>query len=467
MSGNKTANINKVALFNMLGPIVLNGLSFFTMPVFTRLLGTVNYGLYTNYLSYYSILAVIIGFQAAGAIAPISVYYSGKERDRCFSNVTVMGLVSAAAIGLLIILFADPISAFSGLSKHMLLVLFLHATGQFVVTFVTSKFAYDKNSVANFLISVGISVVSIGLSLLLIYTLPEDISRYESYTYGHAVPYVIAGGALAAYMLLKGKSFFKGEYWKFTLALCLPLILHQLSNTLLHQCDKIMLKQMTDDSIVGIYGFAVVVANIMNIVWSALNTTFVPFYHDDIKADRRDALDKKVKNYTFLYTCLTVGFIMAMPEVVKLFGDEGFWGSIDVVPVLAVGFYFVFLYSFPVNFEFYHRKTKTIAIGTCFAAVANIAINYLLIPHFGMMGAAFATAVSYALLWIFHMVLARVFIKEEYHFRSKVYYPGLAATLGFAALFYVIKDMWYIRWPIFLCLAAAVLLKVIKQKAIF
>ena len=31
----------------MLGPIILNGISFFTIPIFTRLLGTDNYGLYT------------------------------------------------------------------------------------------------------------------------------------------------------------------------------------------------------------------------------------------------------------------------------------------------------------------------------------------------------------------------------------------------------------------------------------
>ncbi len=464
---NKRPSVTKVAVFNMLSPIVLNGLAFATMPLFTRLLGTAQYGNYTNYISYYSILSVIIGFQAAGAIAPASVCYEGKERDRCFSNIMAMAVLSALIIGGLMLIFADPISAFTGIPKLMLGVLFLHAVGAFAVNFGTAKFSYDKNSAASFAVAVGISVVSIGLSLAFIYGFPSSVPRWESYTLAHAIPYLLAGVALVAMFMVRGKSFFDKKYWGFTLALCLPLIFHQLSNSLLHQCDKIMLKQLTTESIVGIYGFAVTFANILNVIWSALNTTFVPFYHDDVKSGNPEALNKKNRNYSFLFTCLACGFMMASPEVVKLFGAPDFWGAIDIIPILALGFYFVFLYSFPVNFEFYHRRTKTIAVGTCLAAVVNIVLNWVLIGCWGMMGAAVATAVSYLFLWIFHSILARVSIKDKYPFESKAQIIGLAIVLAFLGLFYVIKDLWLIRWGIFGVLGVALLIKVYKQKSIF
>ena len=158
---------------------------------------------------------------------------------------------------------------------------------------------------------------------------------------------------------------------------------------------------------------------------------------------------------------------MAMPEVAKLFGDEPFWPSIELIPVLVLGYYFVFLYSFPVNFEFYHQRTRTIAIGTCLTAGTNIALNYVLIPLWGMTGAAVATLLSYAALWLFHLILARVSIKSEYHFKEKRFYLYLLFTVMGTALFYVIEDMWYIRWFLFLVLAAAVLYRLKKQRSIF
>ena len=462
----RSPSINKVAIFNILAPLVLNGLAFFTMPLFTRLLDTAAYGLYTNYSSYCSILAVLIGFQAAGAIAPASVCYSGEERDRCFSNIMAMALLSAAAIGILMLAFANPISAFTGLSKPMLAVLFFHSTGIFAVNFATAKYAYDKKSPLYFFVSVGLSISSIALSLLLILGGSADM-RYESYSIGHALPYTAIGLFLAWRILRRGKSYFDKSFWKFTLALCLPLIFHQLSNSLLHQCDKIMLKQFAGESAVGIYGFAVIFANILSIIWGALNTTFVPFYHDDVKAGNFEALDKKVNNYTFLFTLLACGFIMASPEVAKLFGAPSFWDATKIIPHLALGFNFVFQYSYPVNFEFFHRKTKTIAIGTCFAAVLNILLNYFLINLWGMVGAAVATAASYFFLWVFHSILSRLAIKESYPFKYKPMFFGLATVLAALGLFYLLEDLWFVRWGLFAALAVIILLRLKKQKSIF
>lgn len=464
----KSASLNKVAIFNMLGPVLLNGLAFFTMPVFTRLLGAEQYGEYTKYASYLSLLSVIIGFQSAGAIAPTSVKYEGRQREECFSSIMTAGLASAVIIGVLYFLFLPQIAAFMGLPAILAATLFFHATAMFIVNFATAKFSYDKRSHITFLITLGISLMSILLSLLFIYFLPESVQKSESYIYGHTIPYLLIGAFLAVYFILKGRKPFKKEYWGFALTLCLPLIFHQLSNTLLHQCDKIMLdKQLGDASIVGVYGFAVTFANILNIIWSALNTTFVPFYHDDVRAGDKEKLYKKSKNYMFLFTGLTLGFIYAQPEVVKVFANSEFHSSINIIPLLAFGMYFVFLYSFPVNFEFYHRKTKIIAIGTCLAAVVNIVLNYFLIPVWDMVGAAVATVSSYVVLWIFHSLLSRFVIKEEYHFKYKEFYIYLAITAAFTALFYLVKDMWYIRWPFCAVLGVLLLLRIKKQKSIF
>ncbi len=462
-----TKKLNQVVFFNLLGPVILNGINFFTIPIFTRLLGTENYGVYTIYASYQAILVIFMGLQTQAIIAPTSIYYAGENRDKCFSNALTISLLSSLLLSAVIGVFIVPISQFTGLSVTMIIIMLLHSIGMVGAQWALFKFTYDKQAKTNFFVSVGIAASGVLLSLLFIQSLMKDEKPYLGYALGHAIPYVIAGAVFFVYFLAKGKSFFSKKEWAFCLALCLPIVFHGLSNTLLHQCDKVMIQKFMGDSAAGIYGFAVSFANVMNIIFNALNTTWVPFYHDDIKANRKEQLKTKTKNYVFLYTCLSIGFIMAMPEVVKLFAQSDFWPSIKLIPILVVGIYFAFLYTFPVNFEFYHKKTKTIAIGTSLACVANILLNYFLIQQFGMVGAAAATLLSYALLYLFHLFIARVVIKEEYHYPYKFFYIYLAVVILFAALFYFIIDLVWIRWAIFLLAAVLVVMRILKNKSIF
>lgn len=462
-----TEKLNKVVFFNMLGPVLLNGISFFTIPIFTRLLGTENYGIYTIYSSFQNILLILMSVQTYGAIGPSSVYYEGKERDRFFSNAVMISLASSLLFAILILLLIGPVTRFTELPASLIALMLVHSVGMFGVNFAVQKFAYDKKAVLNFAVSTGVSVASVLLSLLFICVVFPKAPSYLTYITGHVLPYALAGIPLILYFLFKGKSFFRAEDWRFCLSLCLPLIFHAIGNTVLHQSDKIMIQKLIDENAAGVYGFAVTFANVIWIIWNALNVTWVPFYHDDIKSGNMEQLRKKTVGYLFLFTSLTIGFVMAMPEVVKVFASEDFWDSISVIPILALGFYFVFLYSFPVNFEFYLKQTRLIAVGTCASAIINIGLNFVLIKLCGMMGAAIATCLSYALLYLFHSVISRFLIKEDYHYSFKEFHLFTLIACAGIGLFYLIQNLAWLRWSIFAVLAAALLVRTIRNRSIF
>lgn len=452
----------------MLGPIILNGIGFFTIPIFTRMLGPANYGLYTVYNSYQSMLLIVMGLQTQAIIGTASIYYKDKSRDRCFSNALTISLLCSVVISIVVVLFLKPISALVGISSAMILVMLIQTVGMLCVNWATGKLAYDKKATFNFILSTGLSLAAIGLSLFLIALAEEGEGKYEAYVLGHAIPYAVVGLFCALFILLRGKSFFAKKEWKFCLSFCLPLVFHAFANTMLHQSDKIMVQRMISDSAAGVYGFAVSFANILNIIYNALNTTWVPFYHDDIKSGNKENLFRKTNNYLFLFTCITLGFVMAMPEVVKVFASSDYWGSIDFIPILSVGIYFIFLYSFPVNFEFYHKRTKNIAVGTTLAGLLNVGLNFFLIQCMGMTGAAVATFISYVLLFVFHVIIAKFIIKEEYHYSGfRSFYICIPVVIGGTALFYVIKDMPVVRWILFVGIAAALLCRTIKNRTLF
>ncbi|HWX74488.1 MAG TPA: polysaccharide biosynthesis C-terminal domain-containing protein, partial [Solirubrobacteraceae bacterium] len=56
------------------------------------------------------------------------------------------------------------------------------------------------------------------------------------------------------------------------------------------------------------------------------------------------------------------------------------------------------------------RRTRSLIWLTLIAAAVNIALNFLVIPPWGMLGAAFATAVAYTLLFgLYYMQSQRVY----------------------------------------------------------
>lgn len=459
--------LNQVVFFNLLGPVILNGISFFTIPIFTRLLGTDNYGVYTLYSSYQSILVLIMGLQMQSVIAPASVYYEGDERERYLSASFSISLISCVLFSLIIVVLVKPISNITKLPQAMVLLMVLQSVGMTSVQWALARFTYEKKAKINFILSTLIALCGVLLSLLFIQVLLKSAKPYYGYVLGHTIPYAVLGITFFACFLIKRKFFFAKREWTFCLALCLPVVFHSLSNTLLHQADKIMIQSFMDDGVTGIYGFAVSFANVLSIIFNALNVTWVPFYHDDIKENRTDRLKVKTNNYTFLFTCLTVGFIMAMPEVVKLFAQRDFWPSIKVIPILVIGTYFMFLYTFPVNFEFFYKKTKAVAFGTLLACICNIVLNYFLIQRLGMHGAALATMISSALLYLFHLFIAKFRIKEEYHYPYKFFYVYLAIVIASAIIFYLIIDLFIIRWSIFVLAGILLLYRIIKNKSIF
>ena len=73
-------------------------------------------------------------------------------------------------------------------------------------------------------------------------------------------------------------------------------------------------------------------------------------------------------------------------------------------PILYI---FQFIYSLYVNIEFYHKKQKNIAIGTIIAAIINIVLNFVFIPIFGYVVAAYTTLIGYFCLLIIHFLFVR------------------------------------------------------------
>ena len=461
-------NENVLAIFNILGPVVLNGINFFTVPIFTRLLGTDNYGIVSLYTTWVQVFSIIMGIQTGGTIAVSRAHLKEKEQDRYYSSIISLSCLSSIAIAVLTVVFIGPISKFMKFSPALVFVMLLQSFGTYIINFASLKFTYHKEAFSNFIISTSVAIISVALSLVLVSCISSFEDRYWGRIIGYAIPAGVVGISILAFFLLRGKTFFDKQYWKFCLPLCLPLVFHGLSHIVLSQSDRIMLQQQLQDTgAVGIYSFVFTLTHILSIIWSALNNTWVPFYYDYLSQKDTKVIIRRSRNYIFLFTSLCVGFILVAPEFTMLFASRDFWSGMDLIPIMVISVYMVFLYSFPVNFEFFHKKTSVIAVGTCGAAILNIVFNFLLIPIWGTMGAALATMATYVLLFCFHQILANYIGQGDYHYRTMMFLPGLAVLTLAAVIYYITSDFWYIRWILALVTGVLLLWRIIKQKSVF
>lgn len=457
---------NRVTLYNIASTVILQGLAFISGPIFSSVLGTSNYGIASVYLTWVQIASTVFSLQAADSIALARVHYPMKDQEKFQSSVFSLATLSYFVFSLLTIIIYTFIPLHFGVSFPMVVFGLAQGWGTYCVKAMNSKFTYEFKANKNFFLSVITSACTIGLSLFLIKLFPLE-TNYWGRIIGQSVVYTVIGITLTVYILKCGKTVYNSSYWKFTLPIAIPTIFHLLAIIVLNQSDKVMLQSLIDNSAAGIYALACTFGAVLSTIYSALNNSWVPFYYEYTRQGNTEVMIKHARNYIELFTILSMGFILLAKEVFYIYAKSDFWGGTDLIPIFSLGYYFVFLYSFPVNYEFYNKKSKTIALGTGSAAVINIILNYFMIKYWGIQGAVIATAVSHGLQFAFHWICAKRITPGQFPFKLTFFIPGLFAVCATCLIYYLSNETWIVRWMFSAVLGIYIISKIIKRKEIF
>lgn len=457
---------NRIAIINILSTVVLNGIAFFTAPLFSRLLGDSGYGVLNIYNIWVSALAIVFTLQTQGTLVNARVEYAPEQQDRYQSSAMGLSLTVFLVCGSAVLLFLKPVSGFLSLPPLLVALMLVHAFGTFCVNFFNTKLTYEFKAGTKMAVTLAITLSSLILAVILILNLPKE-SAYYGRILANAGVYSAVGFAACGYILLKGRRIYDRDFWKFCIVLAIPSVFYNLSDLLLGQSDRVMLQQMVGDSAVGQYSLALNFSNVMFVIFGALNHTWCPFFFEDKKQGRDDQLRAKAENFLELYTVLAMGFLLLSPEVYRVFASREFWPGAALIPVFVTSYYLNFLCTFPVNFEYYYKKTKIVAAVTISCALVNIGLNALLISRMGMMGAALATAISHSLQLLLHYGYCRYLLgKQDYPFGIRMWGKFLLGYFTVMAAGFVLDGMGVLRWGIGAAIGIAELLRIKKRKVL-
>ena len=457
---------NRVAFFNILSIILLNGISLITAPLFSRILGTSGYGVLRIYNIWAGVASVLFTLQTQSTLVNARVEYSEQTQKHYQSSVMALSMMVFGACTGGILVFLEPVSRLLKLEPALVCLLLLQAFGTFCVNFLSTKYTYEFKAGRNMVISLVVTVVTLVLSILLILPLPYE-TRYYGRVVAIAATYGAVGIPACIAILWQGKTLYKREFWSFCIALAVPAVFHNLSDLILGQSDLVMLQQLMGDTAAGLYGLAWQFGNFLFIIFGALNRTWCPFFFDEMKQGKKEAMMAKTRNFLELFTVLACGFILLAPEVYHIYGDREYWDSTMLIPLFVGSYYLNFLCTFPVNFEYYHKKTNVVAAVTIFSSLVNVALNYILIRAIGMAGAAVATMASHGLQLILHHGYTRFVLgKGGYPFPLGVWAKYALAFVLVMAVVYINGDRWLVRWGMGACIGIAELLEIRKRKVL-
>ena len=115
MNRNINKGFIKAASIYILGSFLVQGLNFITLPIFASLMTTNEFGIFTSYENWTTILAALIGLQTTTSVTNAYIDYSNNKIQEYVSSVCFLAWISCLAIGILAYIFLPLLTGFFGL----------------------------------------------------------------------------------------------------------------------------------------------------------------------------------------------------------------------------------------------------------------------------------------------------------------------------------------------------------------
>ncbi len=446
-----------------IGNMLIKGIPFITLPIFTSIMSTEDFGIYNIYLSYESVISIIFGLGLAGTVRIAKVEYK-MSFEEYISSIYILQVFANLVLDILFFLVIDMIQLDAWMSNKFKVILLLNALCTQIYNTACSKYAILGDVKNNLILSGVLTIINVFSSLLLCQYI------YENDAYAGRIIGTFLGAIVVAVLVLvhqftlchKGLSI---KYWHFGVKMGMPLIIHALSLTILAQCDKIMIQNMVGYDAAGIYSLAATLLGVVVVIVGAFDNAWAPWYFDNLIKNNLDYIRKNNNILITLFCFLCALLMLISPELISIMSDKQYWDAGYVFSPLLVSVYFNFLYLFPVNYEYFSKKTGYIAYSTVITAILNIGLNYVFIIKFNYYGAAYATAISKVVLFFMHKKKAESLGGKNLMSSKLLLLSAFSLSLLSAATV-VLKDLCLARMAIFACVMI-LLYRYIRQNGLY
>lgn len=388
--------------------IINSGISFFLLPVFTHYLNPTDYGNLSLITVLTSLLLPVIHLSVHGAIQ-VEYFKLSYEKFGQFLSTALSNVVFSFLIVLsMLLLGGHYLAELLNFSHFWLLMVPVVALVQIIPQVIQSFFQIRKEAFNYSVYTLSLAIVNISLGLILVIVLKMSwegrvISRLLTFLIFTVVGlYVLYRKSLLRINLDKG-------FRRSALNFGIPLIPHLIGSIIVDASDRLFINHMVNVEELGIYNVGYQVGMLISILQHSFSLAYTPVLLENLDVGKTE---NKLKIVRISYILIGALFFFLLildllsPLFFDLFIDEAFAKGIDFVFWVGLGYVFLGMYKLVTGFIFYLKKTKILAYISIFNIVANLIFNYFFILHFGSIGAAYATCLSFFLLFLIVAIIS-------------------------------------------------------------
>jgi O-antigen/teichoic acid export membrane protein len=414
-----------------LGGLVQRIVAVALLPLYTRYLTPSDYGAIEALVALSAVLITLLRATITNSF--FRFYFNSEDERRRLAVVRTsfwftMGTATLALVGGLIL--AEPISHWlfdTGDHADLVRAAFVGLWASMNYDQLTALFRVEERSVSYSVASLANVLVTIGITILLVVVLDQGpLGVLVGNFSGTLILYAVLLGYRRAQLGLE----FDRSLFRRMAVFGMPFVPSVVALSAIDFSDRFFLLKFWDQHELGLYGIGVRISAALLFLLTAFRTAWPAFafsIRDEDEAKRTFAF---VMTYVvFVSSWAALALSLWSPWLVRLLTTPDFYeGSRAVAPLafswVAFGAYVVVLVSIG---RAGRRRSNWMVTGA--AALVGLAVNLLLIPPYGLIGAAVATLCAYVAMFVGLLWKAQRVYPVLYQWRRVTLAAGTAVAL--------------------------------------
>lgn len=432
-------NLLKNSFVYIMGHVLARGLNFIIqITLWSNIFPPSDYGNIAYCFVFISFMSVILPLGLDAAL--MNYYVREKKRESYLSNTFVLiAVILLIALGIFLI-FAKQIAPFAIHQNNMLLYYLSLAILAFDV--LNNQALLILRAEGKALAYTGLSIAEILVRTAVLLILVLSLTRNISFAlWANAASSAFLCIVLMIIILPKIKlELISKKIMHMLLLFGLPFFLSGIFERTIEMADRRLVGYYMGADAVGLYVACYTLGSLIRMLIIGFNAGWHPYFLskiDEEKGQKEINRVYEIAGMLFIF----IWFIASvwMPHIIRIPLGQGrailnpaYWSGESIIPVIMGAYLLMGFYMLQMPGIYKRKRTGLIVVFLGAGALVNVVLNIVLIPRWGLLGAAWATAACYAL-----MLLMIYFWNKKNYSIGQGSWKMLFSAAGTLALYFV------------------------------
>ncbi|SNX52918.1 oligosaccharide flippase family protein [Thermoanaerobacterium sp. RBIITD] len=402
-------------------------ISFASSIVYARGLGVELYGVYSFIMWFIAIMSNILGMGLSGTVTKfLPQYYFNNDIDE--SKILIINFIKKiyTIVGIICILliFTIPIwENYLKINYNNIYFILLMSIICIIPTTLNGIYSNAIQALQRFdifakasiktqiIIFIGSCIVIvINKNVLLIIFIVLLTTLFQNFIYYRELKKIL--GIESLFKIRNAKLKDKSSIIKYSFYMYINIIWQQIVWT---RSEYFFLGIYTGQKGLAVYGLAYSLVNMINLIFSPIMNVLNNYFSEIVSKNNKELLNKILYTVTKYFIVLLILILcygkLYSKDIISFIYSDRYSGVIDVFLILLTGLVINQILNVCGALPFYYEKQRFIVVLGILSGIINIVFDILLIPKYGVIGAALANTFSQSIFSINQFVYIKFVIK--------------------------------------------------------